>query len=72
VIESGALSPRSWPLRRSWNGEASPGVNRLRAKLLVALLLDEARAVKTATDRAAEAIEACRDDVPLDAENIRP
>jgi hypothetical protein len=57
VIESGATSPRSWPLRRSWNGEASPGVKRLRAKLLVALLLDEGRAVKTATDRAAEAIE---------------
>ena len=58
VIESGATSQRSWPLRRSWNGEASPCVKRLRAKLLVALLLDEGRAVKTATDRAAEAMKA--------------
>jgi hypothetical protein len=33
-------------------------LNRRRAKLLVALLLDEGRAVRTATDRAAEAIEA--------------
>jgi hypothetical protein len=50
--------PRSWPLRRSWYGEASPSVNRQRVKLLVAWLLDEGRAVKTTTDRAAEAIEA--------------
>ena len=33
-------------------------LNRRRAKLLVALLLDEGRAVRTATDRAAEATEA--------------
>ena len=58
MIESGTPSPRSWPARRSWNGEALPGVNRRRAKLLVALLLNEGRAVKTSTDRAAEAIEA--------------
>ena len=59
MIESGAPSLRSGPLRRSWNGEeASPGVNRARAKLLVAVTLDEGRAVKTTTDRAAEAIEA--------------
>ena len=57
MIESGAHSPRSFPLRRSWNGAASPGINRLRAKVLFALLLDEGRAVKTATNRAAEAIE---------------
>jgi hypothetical protein len=56
VIERGVPSPRSWPPRRSW--DRSPSVNRRRAKLLVALLLDEGSAVKTATDRAAEAIEA--------------
>ena len=41
---------------RSW--DCSPGVNRLRTKVPFALLLNEGRAVKTATNRAAEAIEA--------------
>jgi hypothetical protein len=59
VIESGAPSPRSWPARPSWNGEASPGVNRRAPNCsLPNLTLDEGRAVKTATNRAAEAIEA--------------
>jgi hypothetical protein len=50
-------SPRSWPPRRSWDGEASLGVNRLRAKVGFAFLMHEGHAVKTAIDRAAEAIE---------------
>jgi hypothetical protein len=58
VIESGAPSPRLWPPRRSWDGEASLGVNRLRAKVGFAFLMYERRTVKTATDRAAEAVEA--------------
>jgi hypothetical protein len=58
VIENGVPSPRSWPLRRSWNSEASPGVNRRRAKVRFAFLMYEGRAVRTATNRAAEAIEA--------------
>src|SRR6266446_7026820 len=45
-------------LRRSWNGEASLGVNRLCAKVRFTFLMCEGRAVKTATDRAADAIEA--------------
>ena len=51
-------SPRSWLPRRSWDGEASLGVNRLCAKVRFTFLMCEGRAVKTATDRAAEAIEA--------------
>jgi hypothetical protein len=58
MIESGAPSPRWWPACRSWNGEASPSVNRRRAKVRFAFLMYEGRAVKTATERAAEAIEA--------------
>ena len=57
MIGSEAPSPRSWPLRRSWNGEVSPGVNRPAPNCSL-VTLDEGRAVKTATDRAAEAIEA--------------
>jgi hypothetical protein len=45
-------------LSLSWDGEASLGVNRLRAKVRFAFLMHEGRTVKTATDRAAEAIEA--------------
>jgi hypothetical protein len=45
-----------WPPRRTW--DRSPGVNRLRAKVPFAFLMYEGRSVKTATDRAAEAIEA--------------
>ena len=58
MIESGAPSPRSWPPRRSWDGVASLSVNRLRAKVRFAFLMYEGRTVKTATDRAAEAIQA--------------
>jgi len=50
--------PRSWLPRRPWDGEASLGVNRLCAKVRFTFLMYEGRAVKTATDRAADAIEA--------------
>ena len=45
-------------LVRSWDDEASLGVNRRRAKVPFAFLMYEGCTVKTATDRAAEAIEA--------------
>jgi hypothetical protein len=44
--------------RRHGINPDSGGVNRYDAKVLCTFLMDEIRAVKTATDRAAEAIEA--------------
>ena len=58
MIECAAPALRSCPPRRSRDGDASLGVNRLRAKVRFAFLMYEGRTVKTATDRAAEAIEA--------------
>lgn len=70
LTDSGSRSapqPRSRPSRRYWDGEELPraqhqtdlgGVDRYDAKVLCTLLMDEGRVMKTATDRAAEAIEA--------------